>query len=297
MEINMLITTHNRCSILKRTLISFLNVDFPESFGSLYVIENGGYFGVKKLVESFASDRIRYRYHEIGNKSESLNRYINEFSDDTFLLFCDDDVRFEKDFLLTYSSCLKEYHWNDKCYFGGAFGVDYEKKPSELYRRYLPESAKGVSEDYFLQSGTSWFPGINWGCFKSVFPVVGGFNHQLGPGSARRARGQESEFQERLYKNGYEPILVKKSFLYHYVPRTCSSFYWLIKRTYFSGVGDGIISIDRTINYYLGKFWSTLLRFLYLLVIVLFCRRKFHKTMKQGINTIYYLGCLIGRLK
>ena len=65
------------------------------------------------------------------------------------------------------------------------------------------------------------FLGFNWAASASDLIRMGGFNEERGPGTV--SRGQETDMQERMLKDGMRGRYLPDALVWHYVPRArCS---------------------------------------------------------------------------
>jgi len=223
-----LIPTHGRPDLLRRTLDSLAMCRIPKCLAQTIVIENGGQNGAE-AVTADASTRlnISYRYTAKGNKSHALNVILPELNDG-LVVFFDDDVRLHANVLEAYADAAQRI--GEGHFFGGPFGVDYETEPPSWLKKYLTPCALGwepTSGNRQLDDITT-FLGFNWAAFTRDLKETGGFNEDLGPGLS--ASGQESDMQVRLRTAGVIPEYLPDAKVWHYVPAKRCSPEWLLER-------------------------------------------------------------------
>lgn len=240
-SIVILIPTHNRASLLERTLNSVLEcTPISDRKVRLIVIENGGQFGAQEIVNSKTSSwiKLEYRFYKLGNKSGALNSVIDTL-DNSFIIFLDDDIRVEPSLLIHYSNAsLKE---SGGKFYGGSTAVDYEEKPQEWLLPYLPTSAKGWSPDSFLPIYKDLcFLGFNWAAFSDDIKKAGCFNTLVGPGGTTGGTGQEHDMQKALLSHGVTPVYIKEAIVWHYVPKSRCSPKWILDRTFRNAISNGL---------------------------------------------------------
>ena len=225
--ITILVATHGRPDLLERTLNYLAACELPEEYAGIIIVENGGQFGAKAIVENAPpSLRARYLFQELGNKSRALNLAMANLTGAA--LFIDDDVRVNPDFLMCYAQILRTAPRN-KFFYGGPIEVDYEEAPPEWLKKYLPYSAVGwrpTPEQ--LQSQDYCFLGANWCAFIEDLKACGGFAEWVGPGTVQR--GQESHMQRQLMDAGLRPIYLPEPIVWHYVPKDNCSTTWALQR-------------------------------------------------------------------
>lgn len=226
------IPTHGRSTLLKRTLLSLMACDLPADVGvALVVVENcaDGEKGdaEAQLVALNAPFDAYYRFHPEGNKSAALNMVIKEFCGD-FVVFLDDDVRLDRRFLIAYADALKFDAGG--AFYGGGVEVDYEQMPPIWLRRYLPPSVAGWHPDFYESRSGVAFLGCNWAAWAHDLLAVGSFDPKYGPGSSTSATGQEGQMQQRLRHAGLEPRYLHDAVVWHYVPADRCSPDWIVDR-------------------------------------------------------------------
>lgn len=230
-QIHIIIPTFQRPELLKRSLESLVNCNFPEAYKGTYVIENGPKCGVKSIVENFPQKfSLFYRYIKKANKSLAINSVVEEINN-SYLILTDDDVRFSKNLIVEYYRAYETY--GKKYFFGGPFGIDYEKEPEKMLLKYLPRSAKGLNlgsdEIMIFNHG---FNGINYSVHSDIYKEIGGLDKDLGPGDKTISAGQESLIQDQLISNGIYGIYLPLAKVWHYVPQNRCTADFALNRIY-----------------------------------------------------------------
>lgn len=246
------IPTSGRLDLLRRTLDSLSRCRIPAGYRKTIVIENGPKSGVEEVVKSFQPLLMtQYFYEPIGNKSLALNRVL-EREQGGLIFFTDDDARFHGEILCAYADAARGIGRGQ--FYGGPMGVDYEQEPPSWYNTYLPPSAIGLefgSHRKFLTQDLRPFLGINWAAFAKDLILLGGFNPDLGPGSAIKSTGQEADMHRRLFDSGVQQVDVPEAMVWHYVPKARCSPRWIIKRAYRQGVLRGYV-YGRRVQAFMG---------------------------------------------
>jgi len=150
---------------------------------------------------------------------------IQDFDDEDFILFTDDDITVNKDWVVKYIEAIRKHPENS--FFGGGMECEYEEDPSSDIKHLLPRSAIGASDSYFV-NGNHLFLGCNWGCNSHFIKFAGYFNEELGPGT--NSTGQESDMQRRLKSIGIQQIHIRNNYVYHYVPKEKSDWEFIRNR-------------------------------------------------------------------
>lgn len=228
--LTVLIPTHGRPTLLKRTLESITQCELPNAYHELVVIENGSRAGAEEVVSDLP-DRLNARYmHESwGNKSNALNKAL-ETIEDGLVVFFDDDVRVEPQVLVAYAKATADY--DGGVFLGGAMDVIREVDPPLWLEPSLPASAVG-----FTLGEADTYLGCNWASFSRDIKQLGGFDPRFGPGSTTGATGQESDMQKRMLEAGCKPVDVPEAVVTHHVPRERCTLSWAIGRRYQAGIG------------------------------------------------------------
>lgn len=109
MRLSILICTYRRPELLRKILGDLISVVFKDSTHcELIVIDNGGDFYTKKICDEISNHGVNIHYvHEPKpGLSAARNRAVSESSGD-WLLFLDDDIRCESDFVQQMLEALK----------------------------------------------------------------------------------------------------------------------------------------------------------------------------------------------
>jgi len=236
---NVLIATSGRSQLLRRTLRSLSQCVRADSFKGVIVVENGP--------SGFAEDICRIDYHgmhveyiwsPVCGKNAALNLAIDRLPSDRLVLFSDDDIRFDSQYLLAYEHAA--FVQSQGYFFGGPFGVDYEERPQDWLLSYLPLSAKGWDPDISMfDPRRTWFIGFNWAAFVRDIRSVGMLNRNIGPGSGSNSTGDEVAMQKMLHRQGLRSNFVLDATVWHYVPACRCTPEWALERAYRDGIARG----------------------------------------------------------
>lgn len=238
--ITVLIPTHGRPTLLKRTLASLEACTLPESYHELVIIENGSRDGAEAVVANLPERlNARYMHRERGNKSYALNEALYTIKDG-LLVFFDDDIWVRPQTLKAYAKRASETPRSGLAFWGGPFTVRYDASPPQWMVPHLPRSAHGWCLADPFDAFDELFLGFNWAAFKQDIDTAGGFDVNFGPGSNTGAVGQESTMQRLLLRRGLQKIYVPDASVEHYVPTQRLNAYWLVNRKYREGVEVGL---------------------------------------------------------
>lgn len=265
-ELVVLIPTAGGNPALERTLQSLNDCNKPFNYLKTIVVENGPKFQAEDICKKFPLLKIDYRYVEMANKSNALNEVIKSLDDSALIFFTDDDARFDRNVLAKYSEASKGKSSGE--FYGGPVRVDYERIPPKWYRGYLPPSALGWTYNENARfDGVSGFLGINWAAFVKDIKETGFFDTTIGPGAKSFATGQEFNMQMRLFQKGVKPIYNSNAIVWHYVPKSKSTFSWAVTRKYRNGISQGlrigdIVEIRKVKKNFWIAFWLVVKNFL-----------------------------------
>ena len=243
------IISHGRPDLLKRTLESLEKCEFPPAFSGTAVYENGKRCGNEAVVLAApAVLRATYQFIESPAKSVSLNHAVRQHLGQ-WLVFFDDDVRLSPGVLNTYAAAFDRHP--HESYFGGWTGVDSEQPLSGWIEPYLPASAKGFSpvkvpqqsstsiadaptEDANLPIPHRHFLGFNWSAKADDLLECGGFDERLGPGTPFLV-GDEGLTQLRLHLQGLQGFYLPSAQVWHHVPASRQTKEFAIRRAFPGG--------------------------------------------------------------
>ncbi len=244
LRINVVIcTAGQRQSLMERTLKSLAETKRPDGFEQVWVVQNGPGQDHQALCERL-SDRLSIQFVRLNEKGKSraLGFALNEIGSG-LVVFTDDDVRVNEDFLNAYAQAAKEH--GPESFFGGPVRIDYEAQPPTWLLEYLPPSAVGWSlEDPATVIDKPCFLGANYGGFVETLLRVGGFKAHLGTGSRGNPVGEEFEIQDRLLTAGCRGVYLPEALVWHYVPRQRCTARWTLERMYRIWLTNGLHGDD-----------------------------------------------------
>ena len=190
----------------------------PGSQWEVIVVDNNSKDHTRQVVEDFQRDwpLLRYEFEVQQGLSHARNHGI-VCAHGEVLLFTDDDVLPEPDWLETTLVGLEKYH-ADAC--GGYIAPIWEvTPPSWLTERFYGFLAVRTdrSDDYpITQPGQAPF-GANMAMHKKVFEQVGLFDTSRGRKGKVLASGEDGEMFERILAAGLEAVFLGQSRVHHKV--------------------------------------------------------------------------------
>jgi len=226
---NVVICTHGRCKLIRRTLESLALAHRPQGFESVWVIENGSNSGTKQVCDQL-QDRLPLKYIHLKQKGKSRAlQYALDQIKRGLVVFTDDDVRVNEQFFTAYAEAAARE--GDGAFFGGPVWIDYQQPPPQWLLPKLPPSVLGWQlDDPTTPIEKASFLGANYGAFVESLNNVGGFKAHLGTGSQGDPVGEEFEIQDRLLANRCRGIYLPEAEVWHYVPRSRCTPRWTLRR-------------------------------------------------------------------
>jgi len=222
-QLSLCICTFNRHKSLALTLESLTRQSYARNHEyELLIVDNNCSDDTAQVVESYAG-RLPLR-HIVEPKiglSHARNRAISEFSGDV-LLFTDDDVTLEPNWLAAYAGALSHYPEAD--IFGGrSLAAFQDKRPKWLLDCNLA-LLSGVLVNFDCGEDVRPFAtaepgpvGASFGVRRRLIHKVGGFRVDLGRVGLIPGRAEETDFFERSAKLGAQRIYVGTALCWHRV--------------------------------------------------------------------------------
>lgn len=219
MEASIIVCTYNRAESLRET-IGALRAQrcSPALSWEVIIVDNNSSDHTRKLVEEARSDwpLLRYEFEGEQGLSHARNRGIAVASG-TVLLFTDDDVLPEPDWLETTLAGMDKYQ-ADAC--GGYIAPIWETPPpawlTERFYGFLAVRTERT-DDYPIQSPAQAPYGANMAVKKAVFDKVGMFDTSRGRKGKVLASGEDGELFERILAAGLKAVFLGQSRVYHKV--------------------------------------------------------------------------------
>jgi glycosyltransferase involved in cell wall biosynthesis len=192
----------------------------------IVVIDNNSTDDTAAVVESFKSRApVSYLLEKRTGKNAALNKALQECRLKELVVFTDDDVTPERDWLQQIV-CVSTRR-PDVAVFGGKVEVQWpgNRQPEWAEADWI--QAFGYSRhdlgdvETFYKAPACPF-GPNFWVRKEVFRAVPGFDEELGPRPFRRLMGGETDFLVRLRSRGFEALYAPLSKVRHRIaPKDC----------------------------------------------------------------------------
>ena len=230
MHIEVLICSHNRSWLLKKTLISLNNTIKPaDCHISITVAANACSDDTHQILRDYQEQEKQQNsypltWHEVAapGKSHALNYACPRLKGDLIAMI-DDDHRISKKYFSVLADAYARYP--EIGIFFGKILPDWNGKEPEwahdsgkyaIYPLPVPCYDKG-DEGFEFESQVSIPGGGNLALKKEVFNKVGDFNTELGPSGHNLGGGEDSDFVLRAIKSGIRLRYLPDMVQYHYV--------------------------------------------------------------------------------
>lgn len=245
MRLTVLICTHNRAELLRRTLASLNAADRPaECSVDVLVVANACSDGTQTLLESYSGASsssflpLRWVKEPTPGKSHALNRGIGLLGQTDLVALVDDDHRIPPDYLLNICRAARERRGTTM--FCGRILPDWNGRepawvhdsgPYRIYPLPVPrydqsDTPREITLDGPLPGGGNLI------VRREVFERVGGFSTELGPKGHDLGGGEDSDFVLRALTAGerlhYAPGIVQ----YHYVDLERFRLRYIVQKGY-----------------------------------------------------------------
>ena len=218
------ICTYNRCESLKITLRSLAKQHEIPLLAEVLVVDNNSDDATRSVTDEFHTALpIRVVHEKKQGLSHARNRAVAESRGDV-LLFTDDDVVFDADWLSAYARACADFP--AATFFGGRILPDWGgEKPRWLAGECLP-LIDGVVVWYDHGTQTRLFTpnepspfGASFAVRRRLLEEVGGFRTDLGRAGASLGRGEETDFFLRAKQEAAEGVYVGRALCWHRIDR------------------------------------------------------------------------------
>jgi glycosyltransferase involved in cell wall biosynthesis len=218
--ISLCICTYNREQSLRETLNSVRQMRDLGALTEILIIDNNSTDETANIVESFATDLPIRRVVELSQGlSHARNRAVAEFMGE-LLLFTDDDVLLDHDWLTAYASAAAEF--SAAQYFGGRILPRWDSQPPKWLKGECPSMVDGLLVWYDHGTETRFFIakeqppfGASFAARRALLNTMSGFRTDLGPMGTSRGRGDDTEFFRRCIAADVPGVYVGKALCWH----------------------------------------------------------------------------------
>lgn len=239
--ISVAVCTRNRAHLLKNTLVSLNRMEKASELAwELLIIDNASTDDTRAIAGDFSSTLpLRYIVEPVPGLSRARNRAVREFKGD-YLVWTDDDVRVERDWLLAYSEAFRKRP--HAAVFGGPIRPEFEASPPAWLVEMLPEVASAYAvRDIFAGARELSLPGpVPLGANYAIHGDMQReylYDVELGFSPSRpNLRGEETQVIRSILESGHTGWWVPEAGVRHWIPRERQTvkYLWL----YYFGEGQ-----------------------------------------------------------
>lgn len=218
MDASVIVCTYNRADSLRDTLGALRKLQTAAGREwEVIVVDNNSTDHTRRTVEGFQREwpLLRYAFEGAQGLSHARNHGIAVARGEV-LLFTDDDVLPEPDWMEATLSGLEKYH-ADAC--GGHIAPIWEVPPpawlTERFYGFLAVRTDCNDHDITMSSPAPFGANMAFRC--EVFRKVGGFDTSRGRKGSVLASGEDGELFERILSAGLKAVFLGRSRVHHKV--------------------------------------------------------------------------------
>lgn len=257
--ITLIFSTFNGEDTLSLTLESINNLLPPSCFINLIIIDNNSTDNTRKILNAFECIfPLKIIEEKRQGKNAALNSALRKIkSINDLVIFTDDDVLFDKYFLLEYEILANNKVSYDV--FGGAIEPHWEERPPEN----MLTGINGVVA-FAITPGSAGYKngeidpvklhGPNMAIRKEIFDDGILFNENIGPSKGLYIMGSETELLYRLKMSGYKAFFSNDIKVLHIIKSEQYSEKWIANRAYKAGRALAIQKINNNESIFVKEF-------------------------------------------
>ena len=245
MILDVIIPTHNRHLLLRRTLDSIVKAEVPSGLHiRVTVIDNNSIDATPITVEAYSREfphELNYVFESRQGRSFALNAGIASTNGDLIGMI-DDDEEIDRSWLTTIYSLFGNSAID---FMGGPYVPRWgAERPDWLPMNYL--GAIG-----WIDGGKNTvpfdktYPGILMGgnavLTREILNKVGPYNVNLGRNGTRLLAGEDDDMYRRLLGAGARGLYVPALIIYHYIPPERLLKNYFRRWCFWRGVSSGVI--------------------------------------------------------
>jgi glucosyl-dolichyl phosphate glucuronosyltransferase len=249
MQLDVIIPTYNRDSMLKRTLNSLLEAHQPEGLEiRVTVVDNNSKDRTRQLVEEYIKrfeGRLSYIFEAQQGRSAALNAGIRATAGELVGMI-DDDEEIDSNW---YRRVQSAFSRRDVDFIGGPYlprwGAD---PPLWLPMNYLAVIGWIDGGDSVVAYDSS-YPGILMGgnavLTRAILEKVGLYRTSLSRTGKRLLAGEDEDMYQRLIQAGARGLYLPDLMIYHYIPPERLTRRYFRSWCFWRGVSRAVIDRER----------------------------------------------------
>lgn len=238
-SISVIIATFNRADGIRETLEAMCELDTTGIDPVFIIVDNNSADNTAETIKSF-SDRIsvQYLFEPNAGKNNAVNKALDEGDIRDIIIFSDDDVTPEKDWLVKVAEASNANP--DYNVFGGRIEVMWPVDNPPEWSQAPEIQGWGYCKIDFGDKPCRWpekrYPGgPNYWIRKSVIENGRRFDGNIGPTPKYRIMGGETSFLKKLREDGYEMFYAPEAILHHRIQEKLITPEGIFKRALFLG--------------------------------------------------------------
>lgn len=241
--LQLLLSTRNRAGVLARSLNALCALAPPEGGYAILAVDNGSEDETGAVLAAFENRLPLERLFEIRpGKNIALNRALDHLGarieGAELVVFCDDDILPERDWLIRLEEAARRYPETDL--FGGEITIAWTSPPPPWLEAFRPHFGLLFAETGAAEGACA--PEALWGPNLAIrgSAFCGGlrFNPGFGPnGSQDYAMGSETELLSRLGGLGLGARMVGQAGVGHMIDGEAVTRAWIFRRAARHGRG------------------------------------------------------------
>ena len=254
MKASVIICTYNRAGLLKESIHSVLEQDYPSDQFEIIVVDNNSTDNTKNVVKELVSSstvKIKYVFEKRQGLSYARNAGI-EYTDGDIIIFTDDDIEAERTWL---RELISVFDSPDVACAGGPIKPIWPfKKPdwlSEKWIDFLTVSEFKSAYEKGEFKGENEYPwGANMAFRKEIFKIIGMFSTSLGRIDNLLLSNEEILLFMRIKASSKLIGFAPNAVIYHKILPERLKKLWFYHRTYWQGRSNAILDINIGNNIY-----------------------------------------------
>lgn len=246
--VSLIICTMNRDNMIDDVLNSSINQTLSKDKYEIIVIDQSINNKTKEIVQNYSE--VKYIKSKTTGLSNSRNEGIKHSSGD-IIVFVDDDVFFESDYLENILYCFNNSDLKPD-FIGGKTHIKYlGKKPEWItgpLLGILAHSDYGDEEKCYDNHPKHVPYGCNMAIKRKCIEKINGFSSIIKNFDNRLTENEDVIAANKLRKLGFNLAYCPKMFVMHKMPASRLNYAYYKKRYYSQGQSDAFI------YYYLGEY-------------------------------------------
>jgi glycosyltransferase involved in cell wall biosynthesis len=255
---SIVLCTYNNCNMLEETLLSLSEIATGDLDVVLILVNNNSTDATQKIIDD-AKKKMPFLVMDIFEKRSGLaiarNTGVSNSNSD-IIIFTDDDVLFEKNFLVQIN---RTFSVSNCAAVGSKIILKYPtEKLNWLTSRvdYMYGSLDLGNKDREFPTGTTPL-GPCMAVRSEIFDKYGYFNEELGLKGNHETllRGEETELMNRFIKGGEAVYYSADAIVYHVMKKERLTKAWFLERFEHSGKLE-----NKNQKVFLFNWWKSLLK-------------------------------------